>query len=140
MSNLLHCQVINLSLLCHNDIISLIDDYCSQMRVGWFPIPREVGHHCIIGMLNFLEKLTHPDIVYVVHQCTQFASNPRESHANAVKYMCCRYRLRTKEDAIILQLDVSKSFEVHVDFDFAGCNWAKEDATDNPSTAKSQTG
>ena len=35
--------------------------------------------------------------------------------------------------------DVSKSFEVHVDCDFAG-NWVKEDAMNDPSTAKSRTG
>ena len=35
--------------------------------------------------------------------------------------------------------DLSKSFEVHVDCDFAG-NWVKEDAMNDPSTAKSRTG
>ena len=40
---------------------------------------------------------------------------------------------------IILRPDVTKSFEVHVDCDFAG-NWNKEDAMIDPSTTKSQTG
>ena len=40
---------------------------------------------------------------------------------------------------IILRPDVTKSFEVHVDCDFAG-NWNKEDAMNDPSTAKSRTG
>jgi hypothetical protein len=38
-----------------------------------------------------------------------------------------------------LRPDPSKSFEVHVDCDFAG-NWVKEDAMNDPSTAKSRTG
>jgi hypothetical protein len=37
-----------------------------------------------------------------------------------------------------LPVDVSKLFEVHVDCDFAS-NWVKEDAMNNPSTAKSGT-
>jgi hypothetical protein len=93
---------------------------------------------CIIGKLNFLEKSTCPEIACAVHQCARFVSNPREFDANAVKYLC-RYLLGTKDKGIILHPDVSKSFEVHVDCNFAG-NWNKEDAMNDPSTAKSQTG
>ena len=73
----------------------------------------------IIGKLNFLEKSTRPEIAYAVHQCARFASNPKESNANAIKYLC-RYLLDTKDKGIILRPDVTKSFEVHVDCDFAG--------------------
>ena len=102
------------------------------------PFQEKWDYRRIIGKLNFLEKSTRPEIAYAVHQCARFASNPRESHANAVKYLC-RYLLGTKDDGIILRPDVSKSFEVHVDCDFAG-NWVKEDAMEDPSTAKSRTG
>jgi hypothetical protein len=47
--------------------------------------------------------------------------------------------MATKDKGLILRPDVSKSFEVHVDCDFAG-NWVKEDAMTNPSTAKFGTG
>jgi hypothetical protein len=67
---------------------------------------------CIIVKLNFLEKSTSPKIAYAVYQCARFASNPRESHANAVKY-------GTKDAGINLCCDVSKSLEVHVDCHFA---------------------
>jgi hypothetical protein len=94
---------------------------------------------CIVGKLNFLEKSTRPEIAYAVHQCARFSSNPRQSHANAVKYLC-RYLMATKNRGLILKPDASKAFEVHVDCDFAG-NWVKkEDAQDDPSTAKSRTG
>jgi hypothetical protein len=92
----------------------------------------------IIGKLNFLEKSTRPEIAYAVHQCARFANNPKESHANAVKYLC-RYLLGTKNEGLILRPDPSKSFEIHVDCVFAG-NWVKEDAMNDPSTTKSRTG
>jgi hypothetical protein len=95
-------------------------------------------YRSIIGKLNFLEKSTRPEIAYAVHQCARFASNPKQSHANAVKYLC-RYLLSTKDKGLIMRPDSSKSFEVHVDCDFAG-NWMKEDAMNDPSTAKSRTG
>jgi hypothetical protein len=47
--------------------------------------------------------------------------------------------MATRDKGLILYPDVSKYFEVHVDCNFAG-NWVKEDAMDNPSTAKSKTG
>jgi hypothetical protein len=91
-----------------------------------------------VGKLNFLEKSTRPEIAYAVHQCARFSSNPKKSHANAIKYLC-RYLMGTKDKGLILRADPSKSFEVHVDCDFAG-NWVKEDAMNDPSTAKSRTG
>jgi hypothetical protein len=91
-----------------------------------------------VGKLNFLEKSTHPEIAYAVHQCARFSSKARQSHANAIKYLCC-YLIATKDKGLILKADTSKSFEVHVDYDFAG-NWVKEDTLNDPSTAKSRTG
>jgi hypothetical protein len=65
-------------------------------------------------------------------------SYPKKSHANAVKSLCC-YLAATKDKGLILRADPSKSFEVHVHCNFAG-NWVKEDAMNDPSTAKSGTG
>jgi hypothetical protein len=102
------------------------------------PFKEDWDHRLVIGKLNFLEKSTRPEIAYAVHQCARFSSNPKQSHANAVKYLC-RYLAGTKTKGLILPADPSKSFEVHVDCDFAG-NWFKDDAMDDPSTAKSRTG
>jgi hypothetical protein len=67
----------------------------SPMRLGWYTIPREVwDYRRIIGKLNFLEKSTRLEIMYEVHQYTRLANNPRQSHANAVKYLC-QYLLAT---------------------------------------------
>jgi hypothetical protein len=94
------------------------------------PFAKKWDHRSIVGKLYFLEKLTRPEIAYLVHQCTRFASNLRQSHANTVKYLC-RYLLATKDEGLLLRPDVSKSFEVHVDWNFAG-NWVKEDAMNDP--------
>jgi hypothetical protein len=102
------------------------------------PFDEDWNYRSVVGKLNFLEKSTRPEIAYAVHQCARFSSNPKKSHANAIKYLC-RYLMGTKEKGLILCADPSKSFEVHVDCDFAG-NWVKEDAMNDPSTAKSRTG
>jgi hypothetical protein len=70
------------------------------------PFQEKFDYCRIIGKLNFLEKSTCPDITYAVYQCARFASNPRESHANAIKYLC-RYLLGTKDKGIILHPDVT---------------------------------
>jgi hypothetical protein len=95
-------------------------------------------YRSVIGKLNFLEKSIRPEIAYAVHQCARFLSNPRNSHSNAVKYLCC-YLMSTKDMGLIMHPDTTKSFEVHVDCDFAG-NWVKEDAMNDPSIAKPRTG
>ena len=102
------------------------------------PIAESWDYRSIVGKLNFLEKSTRPEIAYAVHQCARFCSNPKQSHANALKYLC-RYLLATKHKGLLLHADPNKSFEVHVDCDFAG-NWIKDDAMSDPSTAKSRTG
>jgi hypothetical protein len=102
------------------------------------PMQEKWDYRRILGKLIFLEKSTRGESAYAVHQCARFSNNPKQSHANAVKYLC-RYLLATKDKGMILKPDLSKSFEVHVDCDFAG-NWVKEDAMNDPSTAKSRTG
>ena len=47
-------------------------------------------------MLNYLEKSTHPEIAYAVHQCARFLSCPKQEHGEAVKCLC-RYLLGTKK-------------------------------------------
>jgi len=45
-------------------------------------------YRCIIGKLNYLKKSTQPDISYVMHQCACFSVDPKQPHANAVKWSC----------------------------------------------------
>jgi Reverse transcriptase (RNA-dependent DNA polymerase) len=96
-------------------------------------------HYCsLIGKLNFLEKSTHVDISYPVHQCARFMESPKQSHGIAIKRIG-RYLLDTRDKGLIIKPDKSHSFTTFVDADFCG-NWDKYIAAQDPNTAKSCTG
>ncbi len=101
------------------------------------PMSDEWHYRSVIGKLNFVEKSTRPDIAYAVHQCARFSSEPKESHAAAVKRIA-KYLQGTKDQGIILN-PLDHSFDCYVDADFVG-NWNRVTAHVDPSTAKSRTG
>ncbi len=101
------------------------------------PMSDEWHYRSVIGKLNFVEKSTRPDIAYAVHQCARFSSEPKESHAAAVKRIA-KYLQGTKDQGIILN-PLDHSFDCYVDADFVG-NWNRVTADVDPSTAKSRTG
>mgnify|MGYP000644214090 CR=1 FL=1 len=101
------------------------------------PFANEWNYRSVIGKLNFLEKSTLCDISYAVHQAVRFASNPRQSHATAVKRIV-KYLLKTRDKGLIMNPQ-QHSFDCWVDADFVG-NWDKVNADVDPSTAKSRTG
>ena len=97
-------------------------------------------YRSVIGKANFLEKSTRPDIAVATHQCARFSTDPKQCHADAVRYFG-RYLLGTKEEGIYMDPDDTKSFECWVDADFLG-QYVKG-ATDmhlDSMTAKSRTG
>lgn len=55
----------------------------------------------LIGKLNFLEKGSRPDLSYSVHQCARFSSDPKQSHADAVRHIC-RYLKGNADKGIIV--------------------------------------
>jgi hypothetical protein len=100
----------------------------------------EFHYRSVIGKANFLEKSTRPDIAVAVHSCARFSSEPKQSHADAVRYFG-RYLQGTKDEGIYLDPDNKKSFECWVDADFLG--QYVPGATDmhlDKMTAKSRTG
>mmetsp|Transcript_28700 Transcript_28700/g.41073 ORF Transcript_28700/g.41073 Transcript_28700/m.41073 type:complete len:760 (+) Transcript_28700:1583-3862(+) len=101
------------------------------------PFDERFHYRSIIGKLNFLEKSTRPEIAYAVHQCARFCSNPKQSHAEAVKRIG-RYLLETRDKGLILHPNET-TFECWVDASHAG-EWNRENAIDDPSTAKSRMG
>jgi len=101
------------------------------------PMNPDFDYPSIIGMLNFLEKSTRPELAFAVHQCARFSSNPRTSHAKAIR-MIGKYLQGTKERGIILN-PTQHSFESYVDADFCGL-WNPETAMYDPMTSKSRTG
>jgi len=106
------------------------DLHGSPMSEGW-------NYRSVIGKLNFVEKSTRPEIAYAVHQCARFSSDPKESHATAVKRIA-KYLQGTKDKGLILN-PKDHSFDCFVDADFVG-NWDRVNADVDPATAKSRTG
>ena len=95
------------------------------------------NYKSIIGQLAYLEKGTRPELAYAVHQCSRYSSNPRKAHGDAVKNIG-RYLLGTHDKGMIIEPNIDRSFEVHVDPDFCG-NWHKECAHE-PDSARSRHG
>ena len=96
-------------------------------------------YRSLIGKLNYLEKATWPDISFATHQCARYMSDPKKSHARAVRWIG-RYLLHTRRKGIRFKADITRGLEVFVDASFAG-NWDKQDAlTGDRDTARSRHG
>ncbi len=87
-------------------------------------------------MLNYLCG-TRPDILYAVHQCSQFCNDPRLSHEKAAKHII-HYLKCTPKGGLILRPDSSRGIQCFVDADFAS-GWNSADC-DEPSSVYSRTG
>jgi len=85
----------------------------------------------IIGKLNYLEKSTQLDISYATHQCACFSVDPRQPHADAVKWLA-QYLKGTRDKGMILK-PPGTSFNVYVDTNFAG-NWKQSEAKSQDTT------
>lgn len=95
------------------------------------------NYRSVIGMLNYLEKTSRPDLALPVHQCARFCENPKRSHEKAV-HRIIRYLKATKDKGIIFSPKRKHNIECYVDADFAG-NWDKLDA-ENAANMLSRTG
>jgi hypothetical protein len=97
-------------------------------------------YRSVIGKANFLEKSTRPDIAVATHQCVRFSADPKQSHADALRYLG-RYLKGTKDEGIYLDPKAGQSFECWVDADFLG-QYIKgaPDMHLDKMTAKSRTG
>ena len=56
-------------------------------------------YRSIIGKLNYLEKATRPDISFATHQCARYVSDPKKSHARAVRWLG-RYLLHSRRKRV----------------------------------------
>jgi len=84
----------------------------------------------------FLEKSTRCDLSYSVHVAARYASDPKKSHADAVKRIV-RYLIGTKDKGLTLHPH-GHTFDCVVDASFA--DFDPETAAFDPSTSKSRTG
>jgi flagellar biosynthesis regulator FlbT len=93
-------------------------------------------YRSVIGKLNYLERGTRADILYITHQCARYAVSPKKEHSEAIKWLGS-YLKGTRDKGLILRPDRQSGLEVFVDADFVG-NWDALD-TDQDS-ARSRHG
>jgi len=91
----------------------------------------------VVGMLQYLQAHSRPDLTYAVSQCARFVHNTKRSHEEALERIG-QYLLGTMEDGLILRPTKELNVDVYVDADFAGL-WPHEDKRD-PTSVKSRTG
>ncbi|KAL7530988.1 hypothetical protein ACHAWF_008366 [Thalassiosira exigua] len=96
------------------------------------------NYRSVIGKLNYLAQTTRPDIMYAVHSCAKYSSDPRKEHGAAVMDIAM-YLKSTRTIGLKFKPDPSRGFEDYVDADFCG-NWNHIEAPTDPSTAKSRAG
>ena len=95
-------------------------------------------YRSVIGKLNYLEKGTRSDILYITHQCARFTENPKQSHAKAIRWLG-RYLKQTRDKGLIMRPIKNKGLEVYVDADFSG-NWDPKEPQNDRDTARSRHG
>ena len=101
------------------------------------PMTETWSYPSVIGMLLYLSTNTRCDIAFAVSQVARFSSNPKQSHAIAVKSII-RYLKRTRDQGMILQPTGQLDLDLYVDADFCGL-FTHEDHSLSDS-ARSRTG
>ncbi len=101
------------------------------------PYQEEWNYASVVGMLLYLSSNSRPDIQFAVHQCARFTHNPKQSHADAIKWIC-RYLQATQDKGLEFTPTSDMALDLYVDADFAGL-WNYEDDQD-PVCVKSRTG
>jgi Reverse transcriptase (RNA-dependent DNA polymerase) len=91
----------------------------------------------VVGMLQYLQGHSRPDITYAVSQCARFVHSPRRSHEKALEQIG-QYLKGTLDEGLVLRPTDNLDIDVYVDADFAGL-WPHEDKQD-PTCVKSRTG
>ncbi|CAJ1945013.1 unnamed protein product [Cylindrotheca closterium] len=91
----------------------------------------------IVGMLIYLCTNTRPDISYAVSCAARFNSNPKVSHATAVKTIL-RYLKKTSDKGLIVNFNGTLDLEAYCDADFAGL--FKSEAPYDPAVSRSRGG
>jgi len=95
----------------------------------------EWSYHSVVGMFNYL-YITHPEILFAVHQWAYFSIDPRLSHEIAIKQLV-QYLKCTENEGLVLTPDLAMGIKCYVDMDFMS-TWDKEDSAD-PSSVYSHT-
>jgi hypothetical protein len=73
----------------------------------------------VIGMLQYLQGHSRPDITFAVSQCARFVHSPRRSHEIALERIG-QYLKFTQDEGLILYPTGALDIDVYCDADFAG--------------------
>ena len=101
------------------------------------PMSESWNYLSVVGMLLYLACNSRPDIAFAVSQVARFSSNPKASHAKAIKTIV-RYLAGTRHEGTIMRPAGGLSLDLYVDADFCSLHGV-EDSRD-PISAKSRTG
>ena len=86
------------------------------------------NYQSVIGKLNYLERGTRTEILFITHQCARFTMDPKVEHAKALLWLG-RYMKGTQDKGLILRPSNTRELEVFVDADFSG-KWDKNKTWD----------
>jgi Reverse transcriptase (RNA-dependent DNA polymerase) len=95
------------------------------------------SYSSVIGMMQYLQGHSRPDITYAVSQCARFTHSPKRSHERALERIG-QYLKGTIPEGLIMKPSQNLDLDCYVDADFAGL-WPYEDKLD-PVCVKSRTG
>jgi hypothetical protein len=101
------------------------------------PFDDSFNYASVVGMLQYLQGNTRPDITYAVSQVARFSYNPKASHGRAVKHII-KYLQGTRSRGLIYKPKGELSIDCYCDADFAGM-YGHETPHD-PISVKSRTG
>jgi hypothetical protein len=104
---------------------------------GGEPANGAYNYASVIGMMQYLQGHSRPDITYAVSRCARFIHSPKRSHEIALKRIGLYFK-GTLAQGLILSPSGELDIDVFVDADFAGL-WPHEDKQD-PTCVKSRTG
>ena len=110
---------------------------CIGSDVDGPPMKEKWRYPSLVGMLLYLSTNTRLDIAYVVSQVVRFGSNPKQSHASAIK-MIVRYLAGMADKGTIFSPNDNFKIDCCVDADFAGLHG--QESENNPLSARSRTG
>jgi len=101
-------------------------------------LPQEgFNYASIIGMMQYLQGHTRPDITFAVSQCARYIHKTRRSHEIALLRIG-QYLRGTINEGLIMSTNNELGIDCFVDADFAGM-WGAEHPQD-PTSVKSRTG
>ena len=113
----------------------------SQQALGadsdGLPMQEDWSYPSVVGMLLYLSTNSRPDIAFAVSQVCRFSSNPKQSHATAIKTIV-RYLKGTRNEGTIIRPTKQLIVDLFVDADY--CSLHGSEDSRSKDAAKSRTG